>query len=183
MPAIEVQRQMLPLFASPNQGARFYNPDLPQTEPFVPGHRTCAGCGPSIQYRMTSKASGDNTILVGPTGCMYVANSSYLCTPYNVPWAHTQIGSAGSFTAGVAAAYEAMIRKGKWKGAFPNIICEAGDGSASDIGLALDFGRALPEPRLPDHLLRQRAVRQHRHPGLVANAVRRDDDLLTSRVR
>jgi pyruvate/2-oxoacid:ferredoxin oxidoreductase beta subunit len=65
---------------------------------------------------MTSKASGDNTILVGPTGCMYVANSSYLCTPYNVPWAHTQIGSAGSFTAGVAAAYEAMIRKGKWKG-------------------------------------------------------------------
>ena len=102
----------------------------------MPGHRTCAGCGPSIQYRMTSKASGDNTILVGPTGCMYVANSSYLCTPYNVPWAHTQIGSAGSFTAGVAAAYEAMIRKGKWKGAFPNIICEAGDGSASDIGLA-----------------------------------------------
>jgi pyruvate/2-oxoacid:ferredoxin oxidoreductase beta subunit len=85
---------------------------------------------------MTSKAAGDNTILVGPTGCMYVANSSYLCTPYNVPWAHTQIGSAGSFTAGVAAAYEAMIRKGKWKGKFPNIICEAGDGSASDIGLA-----------------------------------------------
>jgi len=77
-----------------------------------------------------------NILLVGPTGCMYVANSSYLCTPYNVPWAHTQIGSAGSFTAGVAAAYEAMIRKGKWKGAFPNIICEAGDGSASDIGLA-----------------------------------------------
>src|SRR4030095_15429996 len=73
---------------------------------------------------------------VGPTGCMYVANSSYLCTPYNVPWAHTQIGSAGSFTAGVGAASEAMIRKGKWKGAFPNIICEAGDGSASDIGLA-----------------------------------------------
>jgi len=53
-----------------------------------------------------------------------------------VPWAHTQIGSAGSFTAGVAAAYEAMIRKGKWKGPYPNIICEAGDGSASDIGLA-----------------------------------------------
>ena len=137
MPAIEVERQMLPLLGSPNQSARgSTTPSCRQTEPFVPGHRTCAGCGPSIQYRMTSKAAGDNTILVGPTGCMYVANSSYLCTPYNVPWAHTQIGSAGSFTAGVAAAYEAMIRKGKWKGAFPNIICEAGDGSASDIGLA-----------------------------------------------
>ena len=96
MSVIEIERQILPMFGSPNQGARFYNPELPSSEPFVPGHRTCAGCGPSIQYRMTSKASGDNTILVGPTGCMYVANSSYLCTPYNVPWAHTQIGSAGS---------------------------------------------------------------------------------------
>ena len=113
MPTIEVERQLLPILDSPNQGARFYKTDLPASEPFVPGHRTCAGCGPSIQYRMTSKASGDNTILVGPTGCMYVANSSYLCTPYNVPWAHTQIGSSGSFTAGVAAAYEAMIRKGE----------------------------------------------------------------------
>src|SRR5215469_3486670 len=103
MEVIEVQRQLLPILDSPNQGARFYNPDLPSSEPFVPGHRTCAGCGPSIQYRMTSKAAGDNTILVGPTGCMYVANSSYLCTPYNIPWAHTQIGSAGSFTAGIAA--------------------------------------------------------------------------------
>jgi pyruvate ferredoxin oxidoreductase beta subunit/oxalate oxidoreductase subunit beta len=28
-----------------------------------------------------------------------------------------------------------MIRKGKWQGTFPNIICEAGDGSASDIGI------------------------------------------------
>src|ERR1700740_425600 len=100
MATIEVQRQVLPILSNPNQGARFYNPELPSSEPFVPGHRTCAGCGPSIQYRMTSKAAGDNTILVGPTGCMYVAHSSYLCTPYNVPWAHTQIGSAGSFTAG-----------------------------------------------------------------------------------
>ena len=93
MATIEVQRQLLPILDNPNQGARFYNPELPSSEPFVPGHRTCAGCGPSIQYRMTSKAAGDNTILVGPTGCMYVANSSYLCTPYNVPWAHSQIGS------------------------------------------------------------------------------------------
>src|SRR5262245_17709302 len=105
MLVIEVQRQVLPILDSFNQGACFYNSDLPSTEPFVPGHRTCAGCGSSIQYRMISKASGDNTILVGPTGCMYVANSSYLCMPYNVSWAHMQIGSSGSFTAGVAAAY------------------------------------------------------------------------------
>ncbi len=58
MGTVEVQRQILPILSNPNQGARFYNPDLPTSEPFVPGHRTCAGCGPSIQYRMTSKASG-----------------------------------------------------------------------------------------------------------------------------
>ena len=57
MPAIEVQRQMLPMFASPNQGARFYNPDLPQTEPFVPGHRTCASARrPACAWR--SAANG-----------------------------------------------------------------------------------------------------------------------------
>src|SRR6266571_1669956 len=108
MPVIEVQRQLLPILDSPNQGARFYNPDLPSSEPLVPGHRTCAGCGPSIQYRMTGKAAGDNTILVGPTGCMYVANSSYLCTPYNVPWAHTQIGSASDI--GLASIAGALYR-------------------------------------------------------------------------
>ena len=47
MPVVEIERQILPLFGSPNQGARFYNPELPASEPFVPGHRTCAGCGPS----------------------------------------------------------------------------------------------------------------------------------------
>ena len=103
MAVIQVERQMLPMLGSPNQGARFYNPDLPETEPFVPSHRTCAGCGPSIQYRMTSKASGDNTILVGPTGCMYVANSSYLCTPTTLPadargswiWSRRRTGNHG----------------------------------------------------------------------------------------
>ena len=57
MATFEVERQILPILGSPNQGARFYNPELPSSEPFVPGHRTCAGCGPSIQYRMTSKAA------------------------------------------------------------------------------------------------------------------------------
>ncbi len=109
---------------------------------------------------------------------MYVANSSYLCTPYNVPWAHTQIGSAGSFTAGVAAAYEAMIRKGKWKGAFPEHHLRGGRRQCVGHRPRLDFWGALSESRLPDYLLRQRTVRQHRHPSLVAHAIRRHDDFL-----
>ena len=132
--AIEVERQDLPLFEIEDR-FRWYNPDLPETDPFVPGHRTCAGCGPAIEYRLHLKAAMDNSIAIGPTGCMYVANSSYMCTPYSIPWAHTPIASGGSFTSGVAAGYEAMIRKGKYQGTYPNIICMSGDGSASDIGL------------------------------------------------
>ncbi len=135
MATIEVQRQVLPILEVRIRERVSTTLNCRRASRLFPAIAPAPAAGPSIQYRMTSKAAGDNTILVGPTGCMYVANSSYLCTPYNVPWAHTQIGSAGSFTAGVAAAYEAMIRKGKWQGKFPNVICEAGDGSASDIGI------------------------------------------------
>jgi pyruvate ferredoxin oxidoreductase beta subunit/oxalate oxidoreductase subunit beta len=133
--AIEVDKQVMPLFLTDEKRSLWYNPDLPETDPLVAGHRTCAGCGPAIEYRLVLKAAEDNTIAVGPTGCMYVANSSYMNTPYAIPWAHTPIASGGSFTSGVAAGYEAMIRKGKYTGTYPNIICMSGDGSASDIGL------------------------------------------------
>jgi pyruvate/2-oxoacid:ferredoxin oxidoreductase beta subunit len=140
----EVVRQRLPLFEEQGRSASVpdtvgrnlhYLPDLPSEDPYQAGHRTCAGCGPAIQYRWVLKAAGENTIMAGPTGCMYVANSTYLSTPYTVPWAHTQIAGGGSFTSGVASAYEAMIRKGKYKGEYPNIIVMAGDGSAADIGI------------------------------------------------
>jgi hypothetical protein len=130
---------------------------------------------------MTSKASGDNTILVGPTGCMYVANSSYLCTPYNVPWAHTQIGSAGSFTGGRRRRLRGDDPQGQVEGRLSEHHLRGRRRQRVGHRARVDFGRALPEPRLPDHLLRQRAVRQHRHSGLVAHAVRRHDDVLAAR--
>ena len=119
------------------------------------------------------KAAGEDSVLAGPTGCMYVANSTYLCTPYTVPWAHTPIASGGSFTSGMAAAYEAMIRKGRYPGPYPNIIVMAGDGSASDIGLGSISGAPVPQPRRAVRLLRQRVLRQHRDPDLADHAVRR----------
>ena len=142
--AIEVTRQHLPLLEEEGRGAatddeagrdRHYLPDMPDEDPYQAGHRTCAGCGPAIEYRWVLKAAGQDTVVAGPTGCMYVANSTYLCTPYTVPWAHTPIASGGSFTSGMAAGYEAMIRKGRHPGPYPNIIVMAGDGSAADIGL------------------------------------------------
>jgi pyruvate ferredoxin oxidoreductase beta subunit/oxalate oxidoreductase subunit beta len=109
--------------------------NAPKEEYYVPGHRTCAGCGPALCYRLVAKAAGKDTIFVGPTGCMYVANSSYLCTPYAVPWTHAQITNGGAVASGVEAAYKVLMRKGKYDGSFPNIIVMAGDGGSVDIGL------------------------------------------------
>jgi pyruvate ferredoxin oxidoreductase beta subunit/oxalate oxidoreductase subunit beta len=109
--------------------------NVPKEEYYVPGHRTCAGCGPALQYKLVAKAAGPNTIFVGPTGCMYVANASYLCTPYTVPWMHSQITSGGAVASGIEAAYKVLLRKGKREGEMPNIIVMAGDGGSVDIGL------------------------------------------------
>src|SRR5512141_1980928 len=109
--------------------------NVPQEEYYVPGHRTCAGCGPALQYKLVAKAAGPNTIFLGPTGCMYVANASYLCTPYAVPWVHTQITNGGAVASGVEAAYQVLLRKGKRTGELPNVIVMAGDGGSTDIGL------------------------------------------------
>jgi len=103
--AKEVIRQYLPLLEEEGRSAatddsagrdRHYLPDTPEEDPYQAGHRTCAGCGPAIEYRWVLKAAGQDTVVAGPTGCMYVANSTYLCTPYTVPWAHTPIASGGS---------------------------------------------------------------------------------------
>ena len=107
----------------------------PLDEYYVPGHRTCAGCGPAVNYKLVAKASGENTIFIGPTGCMYVANTSYLCVPWAVPWIHAQITNGGGIASGISAAYEVRIRKGKYQGKFPNVIVMAGDGGSADIGL------------------------------------------------
>ncbi len=107
----------------------------PEQECYVPGHRTCAGCGPALAYRLVAKASGKNTIFIGPTGCMYVANTSYGCGPWTVPWIHAQITNGAAVASGIEAAFKARLRKGKYDGEFPNVIVMAGDGGSADIGL------------------------------------------------
>ena len=60
MPQKEVVRQHLPLFEEQGRSASVpdevgrnlhYLPDMPKEDPYQAGHRTCAGCGPAIQYR------------------------------------------------------------------------------------------------------------------------------------
>ena len=110
--------------------------NIPIEEMFTSGHRTCQGCESALVMRLMVKAAGDRTIVVGSTGCMYVANTTYYTTPWVVPWMHTQLGSSGSAATGTAAGLKALMRKGKIKDEPINVIAFCGDGGGMDMGLS-----------------------------------------------
>ena len=109
---------------------------IPHNEYYTSGHRTCQACYSAQTMRLLAKAAGPRTVVLGSTGCMYVANTSYYTTPWGVPWMHTQLFSAGAGALGIAAAYKVMMRKGKMKNEPINVIAFCGDGGGSDAGLA-----------------------------------------------
>ncbi|MBV9329777.1 MAG: pyruvate synthase [Chloroflexi bacterium] len=109
---------------------------VPYTEYFVSGHRTCQGCESALVMRYIAKAAGPRTIVLGSTGCMYVANTSYYTTPWVVPWMHTQLGAAGSAALGASAGLKVLMRKGKLKDEPINVIAFCGDGGGADMGLS-----------------------------------------------
>jgi pyruvate ferredoxin oxidoreductase beta subunit len=81
------------------------------------------------------KAAGPRTVVTGSTGCMYVANTSYMTTPWIVPWMHTQLGASGSSAVGMAAGLRAQMRKGKIKQEKINAIAFCGDLGGADMGI------------------------------------------------
>ncbi len=109
---------------------------VPHQEYFTSGHRTCQGCESAQIMKLMAKAAGPRTIVLGATGCMYVANTTYYSTPWAIPWMHTQLGSAGSAAIGTAAGLRAMMRKGKMAKEPINVIAFCGDGGGADMGLA-----------------------------------------------
>src|SRR5579863_294799 len=108
---------------------------VPHEEYYTSGHRTCQGCESAQIMKLMAKAAGPRTIILGSTGCMYVANTSYYATPWGVPWMHTQLGSSGSGALGVAAALRVQMRKGVMKDEPINVIAFCGDGGGADMGL------------------------------------------------
>jgi pyruvate ferredoxin oxidoreductase beta subunit len=108
---------------------------IPTHEFFTSGHRTCQGCESALVMKMMVKAAGPRTIVLGSTGCMYVANTTYYSTAWVVPWMHTQLGSSGSAALGTAAGLKAQMRKGKMKKEPINVIAFCGDGGGADMGL------------------------------------------------
>jgi pyruvate ferredoxin oxidoreductase beta subunit len=109
---------------------------LPLEEYFTSGHRTCQGCESALVMKMMVKAAGPRTVVLGSTGCMYVANTTYYSTSWVVPWMHTQLGSSGSAALGTAAGLKALMRKGKLKTEPINVIAFCGDGGGADMGLS-----------------------------------------------
>jgi pyruvate ferredoxin oxidoreductase beta subunit len=109
---------------------------VPAQEYFTSGHRTCQGCESAQIMKLMAKAAGPRTIVLGATGCMYVANTTYYSTPWGVPWMHTQLGSSGSAATGTAAGLRSLMRKGKMKNEPINVIAFCGDGGGADMGLA-----------------------------------------------
>ena len=109
---------------------------VPLEEFFTSGHRTCQGCESALVMKLMVKAAGPRTIVLGSTGCMYVANTTYYSTSWVVPWMHTQLGSSGSAGLGTAAALKVLMRKGKIKDEPINVIAFCGDGGGADMGLS-----------------------------------------------
>lgn len=109
--------------------------EAPLEEEYVCGHRTSQGCMPALTMRLIAKAAGKKTVVVGATGCMYVANTSYYTTPWAIPWVHTQLGAFGSAALGTAAGFQSQMRKGKLDEEDINVIGIAGDGGGADMGL------------------------------------------------
>src|SRR5919201_300798 len=105
-------------------------------EYFTSGHRTCQGCESALVMKLMVKAAGPRTIVLGSTGCMYVANTTYYSTSWVVPWMHTQLGSSGSAALGAAAALKVLMRKGKIKDEPINVIAFCGDGGGADMGIS-----------------------------------------------
>lgn len=109
---------------------------VPLEELYTSGHRTCQGCESATVMRGFIKVAGPRTVVTGSTGCMYVANTSYMTTPWIVPWMHTQLGAGGSSAVGMSAGLRALMRKGKIPQEKINVISFCGDIGGGDMGLS-----------------------------------------------
>src|SRR2546425_6141961 len=100
--------------------------DVPYEELFVSGHRTCQGCESALVMRHMVKAAGPRTIVLGSTGRMYGANTTYYTTPWVVPWMHTQLRASRSAALGTAAGLKGLMRQGQLKNQRINVIALSG---------------------------------------------------------
>lgn len=102
--------------------------DTNQKSLFVSGHRACHGCGMAVAVRHILEATGDNVIVVSPTGCLETFTSPYGYSPWRVPWMHHVFENAPAVATGVYAALKAQGRQAT------RVVAIGGDGGTFDIG-------------------------------------------------
>jgi pyruvate ferredoxin oxidoreductase beta subunit len=95
---------------------------------FVSGHRACHGCGVALAARHILEATGENVIVVSPTGCLETFTSPYGYSPWRVPWIHHVFENAPAVATGVLAALRAQGRDAT------RVVAIGGDGGTFDIG-------------------------------------------------
>ena len=150
-------------------------------EYYTSGHRTCQGCESALIMRLMAKAAGPRSIILGSTGCMYVANTTYYSTPWVVPWMHTQLGSAGSAATGTAAGSPRIDAQGQDEGRADQRHRLLRRRRRHRHGRLVHFrGAHAREVQSGDHLLRQRVVREHGHPDFRRIPLGREHDVHAS---
>lgn len=99
-----------------------------QKDLFVSGHRACHGCGMALSVRHILKATGEDVIVVTPTGCLETFTSPYGYSPWRVPWIHHLFENGPSIATGVAAALRVQKKD------TTRVVGIGGDGATFDIG-------------------------------------------------
>ena len=92
------------------------------------GHNACPGCGVAIGVRSILRATGDDVVIVSPTGCLETFTSPYDGSAWEVPWVHSLFENAPAVASGIEAAL-------KYKGDnSTHVVAIGGDGATFDIG-------------------------------------------------
>jgi pyruvate ferredoxin oxidoreductase beta subunit len=108
--------------------------NLSTEELYAPGHRLCAGCGPSISIRMALKAARGPVAVVNATGCVEVSTTIFPYTAWRIPWVHALFENHAAVASGLEVAYQSLEEQGKRKGKV-DVIAVGGDGGTFDIGI------------------------------------------------
>lgn len=106
-----------------------------QPEALAPGHGLCPGCAEPIIVRQVLQALEGPVVVATATGCLEIATSRYPMTSWRVPWIHSAFENAVTTVEGVAAAFRALVRRGRLEDRDVTFVVFAGDGATYDIGL------------------------------------------------
>ncbi len=105
---------------------------------FCSGHRACPGCGAALTSKLVTEATGPQTILSMPTGCMEVTTTPYPESAWGISWIHNIFENSAAVAGGIETAYKSFSKRGK-EGYTDkddvNFVVLAGDGATFDIGI------------------------------------------------